>query len=182
MHLSIFKKLTICALASVIMVLGISKIGDFLIRPNTMENNVSPTIAKTTKDSKNSEASSQNTRTDVTDVMAMLASADTKAGQKVFKRCKSCHSTDNGGKNKIGPNLWDVVERSKASATNYRFSRALDNLGGNWSYQDLDKFLTNPKDFARGTKMSFAGIKNAKDRADLIIYLRSLSDQPKPLP
>ena len=182
MHLSIFKKLTICALASVIMVLGISKIGDFLIRPNTMENNVSPTIAKSTKDSKNSKAYSQKTKINVTDVTTMLASADTNAGQKVFKRCKSCHSTDNGGRNKIGPNLWDIVERSKASATNYRFSRAFGNLEGNWSYQELDRFLTNPKDYAKGTKMSFTGIKSAKDRANLIIYLRSLSDQPKPLP
>jgi cytochrome c len=147
-----------------------------------MENNISPTIAKPAKDSKNYAAASQNTRNNVTDVMVMLASADKDAGEKVFRRCKSCHSTNNGGKNKIGPNLWDVVERSKASASNYRFSKALGNLGGNWSYQDLDGFLINPKDFVKGTKMSFAGIKNAKDRADLIIYLRSLSDQPKPLP
>ncbi|NQU59577.1 MAG: cytochrome c family protein [Rhodospirillales bacterium] len=115
-------------------------------------------------------------------VLAMLASADIAKGKKAFGKCKSCHTTKKGDKNRVGPNLWDIVGRAKAGASGFRFSGALKGLGGNWTYQDLDGFLAAPKSFAKGTKMSFSGVKKDDDRAALIVYLRSLSDQPKPLP
>jgi len=113
---------------------------------------------------------------------ALLAAADIGAGQKAFKKCKSCHSADKGGKNKVGPNLWDIVGNAKASKQGYKYSGALKGLGGEWTYNDLDGFLANPRGFAKGTKMSFSGVKKEGQRATLIVYLRSLSDQPKPLP
>ena len=116
------------------------------------------------------------------EALAMLATADAGAGAKTFRRCKACHSTAKGGKNKVGPNLWDVVGRAKAGVPGFKFSGALKGLGGEWTYKDLDAFLAKPKEFAKGTKMSFAGLKNPKHRANLLIYLRSLSDSPKPLP
>lgn len=115
-------------------------------------------------------------------IAALLASADADAGKKVFRKCKSCHTTNKGGKNRVGPNLWDIVGSAKAAKDGYKYSGTLKGLGGVWSYADLDGFLAKPRAFAKGTKMSFSGIKKEGQRAALIVYLRSLSDNPKPLP
>ena len=116
------------------------------------------------------------------DALALLAAADPAAGKKVFRKCAACHTPQMGGKNKVGPNLWDVVGRPKASASGFKYSGALAGLGDEWTYEDLDAFLTSPKSFAKGNKMTFRGLKKAADRAAVIAHLRSLSDQPKPLP
>ncbi len=113
---------------------------------------------------------------------ALLAAASADAGQKVFKKCKACHTTAKGGKNKVGPNLWDIVGRARAAAEKFKYSSVLKGMGGEWSYADLDAFFTAPKKFAPGNKMPFKGLKKAGDRAALIAYLRSFSDSPKPLP
>ncbi len=115
-------------------------------------------------------------------VLALLASADAGNGKKIFRRCKACHTVDKGGAHRVGPNLWDVVGRAKAGAGGYKFSGALAGLGGAWTFEDLDAFLAKPKAFAPGTKMTFNGVRKAGDRAAVIVYLRSLSDSPKPLP
>ena len=115
-------------------------------------------------------------------IAALLADADAEAGAKVARKCSACHSFDKGGKNKVGPNLWDIVGRDVGGAEGYKFSGALSGIGGAWGYGELDAFLAAPKAFAKGTKMSFAGIKKESDRANLIAYLRSLSDNPQPLP
>ncbi len=114
--------------------------------------------------------------------LTLLASASADGGKKAFKKCKSCHTTKKGGKNKVGPNLWGVVGKAKASTAGFKYSGALKGLGGNWSYKDLDAFLTKPKAFAKGTKMTFAGVKSPADRAALLAFLRSLSGSPQPLP
>jgi len=116
-------------------------------------------------------------------VTALLAAADPAAGAKGVKKCTACHSLDKGGKNKIGPNLWDLVDRPIASVAGFTYSPALlGKSGESWSYDNLDAFLAKPKDWAPGTKMSFAGIKKPERRADLIAHLRSLSDSPAALP
>ncbi len=115
-------------------------------------------------------------------VLALLASADAGDGKKIFRRCRACHTVDKGGAHKVGPNLWDVVGRAKAGAAGYRFSGVLAGLGGAWTFADLDAFLAKPKAFAPGTKMTLNGVRKAADRAAVILYLRSLSDSPKPLP
>ncbi len=116
-------------------------------------------------------------------VTALLAAADPAAGGKVVKKCTACHSLDKGGKNKIGPNLWDLIDRPVGSVAGFAYSPALmDKSGETWSYDNLDAFLTKPKDWAPGTKMSFAGIKKPGQRADLIAHVRGLSDDPAALP
>ncbi len=115
-------------------------------------------------------------------VLAMLAEADAEAGSKVARKCKACHSLEKGGPNKVGPPLWDIVGRPVASVEGFAYSDALRNLGGEWTYERLEAFIRSPRDVAPGTKMSFAGIRKEQDRANLLAYLRTLSDNPKPLP
>ncbi len=116
-------------------------------------------------------------------ITAMLASADAATGAGLAKKkCAACHTFKKGGKKKIGPNLWNVLGRAKASAAGFSFSAALKGVGGNWTFADLNTFLYKPKVFAKGTKMSFAGFKKAADRANVIRFLHSKSDSPIPLP
>lgn len=116
----------------------------------------------------------------------LLASADVGKGEKVFKKCSACHTPDNGGANKVGPNLWDIVSRPVAGHGGFAYSGALKEYaqGGSvaWDYENLSQFLLAPKKYIKGTSMGFAGLKKEADRADVIVYLRSLSDNPAPLP
>ncbi len=119
----------------------------------------------------------------LTGVAALLAGADPAAGAKAVRKCTVCHSLDKGGKNRIGPNLWDLIGRPIGSSAGYKYSAALKGKSGEtWGFENLDAFLAKPKDWAPGTKMSFAGIRKPGQRANLIAYLRGLSDSPAALP
>jgi cytochrome c len=113
----------------------------------------------------------------------LLAAADPEAGAKVARKCAACHSFEQGGPNKIGPNLYGVIGGPVAHRDDYSYSQALqDKAGETWSYANLDAYLESPKDFAPGNKMTFAGLKKPEDRAALLAYLRTFSDNPPPLP
>ena len=112
----------------------------------------------------------------------LLASADIEAGKALFRKCAACHTVDNGGPNKVGPGLFGVVGNDIATHAGFGFSGALEGLPGNWTYDALNHFLYKPRSFAPGTKMAFAGIRKAEDRAALIAYLRAQDDSPEPLP
>jgi cytochrome c len=112
----------------------------------------------------------------------LLLSEDVIRGKKIARKCVACHSFKKGGKNKIGPNLYEIMGRQRGLPNGYNYSKALKKMGGTWGYNDMDKFLLKPREFMPGTKMSFKGIKNARDRAAMILYLRSFSDSPVPLP
>lgn len=114
-------------------------------------------------------------------IVEMVAAADPATGEKVFGKCKACHGVEQGGPNKVGPNLWGVVGKPKASAEGFSYSAALKGLGGEWTYEALDQYLENPKAVAPGTKMSFAGLSKPQDRAAVIAYLRTHGDNPPPL-
>lgn len=112
-----------------------------------------------------------------------LASADPTKGEQVFKKCTACHNADNGGANALGPNLWGVLgEPIGKGAHGFAFSEALAGKGGNWDWNTLSTWLANPKKFAPGTKMTFAGLSNPEDRANVIAFLNAHSNAPKPLP
>ncbi len=117
------------------------------------------------------------------DIMTLLAKADVKAGEGVSKKCTSCHTFDKGGKNGVGPNQWDLVGGHFAHKDDYAYSAAVSAMKEKkWGFQELSEFLTNPKKYIPGDKMSFAGISNPQDRANLIAYLNTLNDKPLPLP
>ena len=112
-----------------------------------------------------------------------LASADAAKGADVFKKCAACHNADKGGANALGPNLWGVLgEPIGKGAGGYAFSEALSGKGGNWDWTQLGAWLHSPKAFAPGTKMTFAGLSDPQDRANVIAFLNTKNDAPKPLP
>jgi cytochrome c len=115
-------------------------------------------------------------------VATLLAHANPEAGAKDARKCAACHNFEEGGPAKIGPPLWGVIGRDIASVEGFTYSDALTGKEGAWDYQKLDAFLTEPRGWAPGTKMAFAGVKKPEERADVILYLRSLSDNPAPLP
>ena len=131
-----------------------------------------------------SEEAEEDTGPAYEPINALLASADISAGEKTFKKCAACHSNEAGGANKVGPGLYDVVGRAIASVSGFSYSAALKAYGEGktWDYEELNGFLWKPKTFVKGTSMGFGGIKKAEDRAEIIAYLRSLSDNPMPLP
>ncbi|MBK1659215.1 hypothetical protein CKO45_13320 [Paracraurococcus ruber] len=113
----------------------------------------------------------------------MLGSADPEAGGALFRRqCAVCHSVNEGGRNGVGPNLYDVVGKPHGHLENFNYSAALKAHQGPWNYDELDRWLANPQGYAPGTRMGFVGLKDPKDRANVIAYLRSLSANPVPLP
>ena len=117
------------------------------------------------------------------DITADLAAADVAAGEAIFKqKCSTCHTADNGGANKTGPNLWGVVGRAKASVAGFNYSKAMKEKGGNWDFDAMNHFMYNPKQYVAGTMMAFAGLKNDKDRTNLVAYLRTISSAPVALP
>jgi cytochrome c len=114
-----------------------------------------------------------------------LAAADAARGETAFRRCSACHTNDKAAANRVGPAMWGVVERAKASVPGFAYSdaaKAQAAAGDKWGFAQLDAFIENPKGYMPGTKMAFAGIANARERADLLAYLRTLSDAPVPLP
>ena len=116
------------------------------------------------------------------DIGALLAMGDVVSGEKIFKKCAACHSIVKGGKNNIGPALYNVVGRQVGGVSDYKYSKALASYGKSWTFEELNGFLLKPTKWIKGTKMAYAGLRKEKDRASIIKYLNQNSDSPQTLP
>ena len=112
----------------------------------------------------------------------LLASADPARGETAARKCAACHTFGKGEPNKVGPNLWGIVGRQRASAPNFNYSAAMKAKGGNWTIEEINTYLINPKAMIPGTNMTFAGLARGSERADVIAFLNTRADNPAPLP
>ena len=170
-------KIITAVLVTILVILGIGKISDILFtvdKPSMAAYKVEPTDQDVTVSLASKESS--------VDVSALLALGSVEHGQKVFKKCKACHSIKKGGGNNIGPKLWNVMFRPVGAISDYKYSKSLTEYKKEWSWEEMNGFLIKPSKWIKGNKMGFAGLKDEKDRASVMLYLNQNSDQPKELP
>lgn len=174
-----FNKAAAAVLVTGIVVMVSGMVAELLVHPKELEENaykiegvevVAGAVAP------------EPAKIEIDPVGPLLASASVDEGKKVFRKCSVCHAPDKGGRHKVGPKMWDVVGASKGVHDDYPYSKAMAEFPGEWGYEELNKFLYKPRTYIPGTKMVYAGLRKAEDRANLIAYLRTLSDNPKPLP
>ena len=173
-------KIIVSIIFAAVLVFGINKITDaiyYVEKPEKSAYQVDSVIAvaSTTSVEKSSGGSGSE------NIMALFTSTSSADGAKIFKKCGACHSIAQGGGNKIGPALWSVLGRKAGSVSDYKYSKAMAAHGKIWTFEEMNGFLIKPKDWIKGTKMSFAGLKNAKERAAVILYMNENTDNPLPL-
>ena len=173
-------KIIVSIVFAIILVLGINKVTDVIFYVEKPEKSAYQVASVTTVASTTS-AETDSVSSDSGNIMALFASTSAAEGAKVFKKCAACHSIAEGGGNKIGPSLWGVLGRSAGSIPDYKYSKAMATHGKNWSFKEMNGFLIKPKDWIKGTKMSFAGLKKPKERAAVILYMNENTNSPLPL-
>jgi len=157
------------------MVIGIDKLSDVIFHVDKPE---TPGYVVEVKQVSTASSTTENK----IDIIALMAMGDIASGKKLFKKCISCHSIVKDGKNKIGPALYNVVGRKVGGVADYKYSKALAAYEKEWTFEELNGFLTKPAKWIKGTKMAYAGLKKEEDRASIIKYLNQNSDSPLPLP
>ena len=172
-------KIVAAVLMVALLVIGIGKLSNIIFhveKPKTPGYSVEVVQATTVS------SSTEKAVEEKIDIAALMAMGDVALGEKVFKKCAACHSINKGGKNNIGPALYNVVGRKTGIAPDYKYSKALSAYNKEWTFEELNGYLIKPAKWIKGTKMAFAGLRKEKDRASVIKYLNQNSDNPLPLP
>ena len=172
-------KIIAAVLMVALLVIGLGKIADGVFYVKKPKNPGYQVDVEIQLASDTSQATETVDKIDMTSIMAL---GDIASGEKIFKKCASCHSINKGGKNKIGPALYNVVGRAVGGVDDYKYSKALASYGKEWTFEELNGFLKKPASYLKGTKMSYAGLRKEKDRASIIKYLNQNSDSPIQLP
>ena len=173
-------KIVAAVLMVALLVIGIGKLSDIIFhveKPETPGYAVEVEQALAVNTQSSTEKIDQKI-----DLAALMAMGDLATGEKVFKKCAACHSIVKGGKNNIGPALYNVVGRQVGALSDYKYSKALSQHGKEWTFEELNGYLLKPAKWIKGTKMAFAGLRKEKDRASVILYLNKYSDNPLTLP
>jgi cytochrome c len=171
-------KVAMGVLMALLFVIGLNNLSEVVFHENPMEANAYPIDVASVASASVADVAMDAGHT----IEEALQTASIDKGMSVFKKCAACHTPEQGGKNKIGPNLWGVVGKDIATTGEFGYSDAMLAQEGNWSYEFLNTYLTKPKDVIPKNKMVFAGLKKPNDRASVILYLRSLSNTPIDLP
>jgi cytochrome c len=173
-----FNKIAAGILISLLVAMVGSLISETLVHPHKLEKNVFIVEGVEASSAQGDSAKDEPLKP----IGPMLASANIENGKVIAKKCIQCHTFEKDGANKTGPNLWGVVGNKIAHMASYAYSSGFKAKDGKWDYETLNQYLHKPRTFIPGTKMSFAGLANEQERADVIAYMRSLSDSPEPLP
>ena len=173
-------KIVAAILMGALLIIGIGKLSDIIFY---VEKPKTPGYAVEVDNAVNTSTKSiSETTEDKIDISSLMALGDLNHGEKVFKKCAACHSIVKGGKNNIGPALYNVVGRKVGAVNDYKYSKALSSYEKEWTFEELNGYLIKPAKWIKGTKMAFAGLRKEKDRASVILYLNKNSDNPLPLP
>ena len=172
-------KIIAAVLMVALLVIGIDKISDMVFY---VEKPKTPGYAVDVEQAITASTASSETVEEKIDIAALMTMGDLVVGEKVFKKCAACHSIVKGGKNNIGPALYNVVGRKVGIVNDYKYSKALTGYGKEWTFEELNGYLIKPAKWIKGTKMAFAGLRKEKDRASVILYLNKNSDNPLMLP
>ena len=172
-------KIIAAILMVALLVIGLGKIADSVFHVKKPKN---PGYQVEIENQLTSSISEAPEKIEKIDIAAIMALGDVVNGEKIFKKCAACHSINKGGKNKIGPALYNIVGRAVGGVNDYKYSKALASYGKEWTFEELNGFLQKPATYLKGTKMSYAGLRKEKDRASVIKYLNQNGDSPLPLP
>ena len=173
-------KIIVSIILTLVLILGINKITDTLYYVEKPEKSAYQ-VDGTTEVSSISSTESNTGTVEPGNIMAVFASTSATEGAKIFKKCAACHSIAQGGGNKIGPALWGVLGRKAGSVSDYKYSKARAAHEKAWTFDEMNGFLIKPKDWIKGTKMSFAGLKKENERAAVILYMNENSENPLPI-
>ena len=172
-------KIVAAILMVALLLIGIGKISEIVFH---VEKPKTPGYSVEVDTVTNASAVNTEDVEEKVDIAALMSLGDVAAGEKIFKKCAACHSVVKGGKNKIGPALYNVVGRKIGGVSDYKYSKALAEYDKSWTFEELNGFLLKPSKWIKGTKMAYAGLRKEKDRASIIKYLNQSSDNPQPLP